>query len=190
MHLSGLISSFLLPFSKLDEQMPCLPPPSSEAVAALVRELRAQLDMALFGVDVIINIHTHTLTVIDINIFPGTTSRLHRHLQRPNVCGVLTVLLSLSGYEGVPQFFSSLLSHIELVLGKRTSAENPATGCLESAQTTGDPSASSTGLWDIIIECFSSFLGQIKSLASPFYCLVWVKLSSFQDLASVVRSYL
>lgn len=73
-HLFGLICSSLLLFSKLDEQMPCLPPPSSEAVAALVRELRAQLGMALFGVDVIINIHTHTLTVIDINIFPGTAA--------------------------------------------------------------------------------------------------------------------
>uniref|UniRef100_A0A673AZJ3 Inositol-tetrakisphosphate 1-kinase n=1 Tax=Sphaeramia orbicularis TaxID=375764 RepID=A0A673AZJ3_9TELE len=73
----------------LDEKMPCLPPPSSEAIAALVRELRLQLGMALFGVDVIINIRTHTLTVIDINIFPG--------------------------YEGVPQFFSSLLSHIQSV---------------------------------------------------------------------------
>lgn len=52
--------------------MPCVPPPSSEAVAALVKELQVQLGMALFGVDVIINIHTHTLTVIDINIFPGT----------------------------------------------------------------------------------------------------------------------
>ncbi|XP_042270754.1 inositol-tetrakisphosphate 1-kinase-like [Thunnus maccoyii] len=104
----------------LDEQMPCLPPPSSEAVAALVRELRAQLGMALFGVDVIINIHTHTLTVIDINIFPG--------------------------YEGVPQFFSSLLSHIESVLDKQTSAGPRATGSLESTDTTGGPSAATTGL--------------------------------------------
>ncbi|KAG7479587.1 inositol-tetrakisphosphate 1-kinase-like [Solea senegalensis] len=80
----------------LDEQMPCLPPPSSQAVAALVRELRVQLGMALFGVDVIINIHTHTLTVIDINIFPG--------------------------YEGVPQFFSSLLGHIKSVLDTQMSA--------------------------------------------------------------------
>ncbi|XP_042342255.1 inositol-tetrakisphosphate 1-kinase-like isoform X2 [Plectropomus leopardus] len=86
----------------LDEQMPCLPPPSSEAMAALVRELQLQLGMALFGVDVIINIHTHTLTVIDINIFPG--------------------------YEGVPQFFSSLLSHIESVLDKQASAGPEATG--------------------------------------------------------------
>lgn len=85
----------------LDEQMPCLPPPSSDAVAALVKELRAQLDMALFGVDVIINIHTHTLTVIDINIFPG--------------------------YEGVPQFFSSLLSHIKSLLDKHASAGPQAT---------------------------------------------------------------
>ncbi|XP_023122147.2 inositol-tetrakisphosphate 1-kinase-like isoform X1 [Amphiprion ocellaris] len=86
----------------LDEEMPCLPPPSFEAVAALVRKLRAQLGMALFGVDIIINIHTHTLTVIDINIFPG--------------------------YEGVPQFFSSLLSHIKSVLDKHTSAGPQATG--------------------------------------------------------------
>ncbi|KAI3353851.1 hypothetical protein L3Q82_005065 [Scortum barcoo] len=78
----------------LDEQMPCLPPPSSEAVAALVNELRVQLGMVLFGVDVIINIHTHTLTVIDINIFPG--------------------------YEGVPQFYSSLLSHIQFLSGDMT----------------------------------------------------------------------
>ncbi|XP_032365499.1 inositol-tetrakisphosphate 1-kinase [Etheostoma spectabile] len=104
----------------LDEQIPCLPPPSSEALAALVRELRVQLGMALFGVDVIINIHTHTLTVIDINIFPG--------------------------YEGVPQFFSSLLSHIKSVLDKQVSAGPQATGCPELRQTAGIPSAATTGL--------------------------------------------
>ncbi|XP_040902548.1 inositol-tetrakisphosphate 1-kinase-like isoform X2 [Toxotes jaculatrix] len=99
----------------LDEQMPCLPPPSSQAVAALVRELRVQLGMALFGVDVIINIQTHTLTVIDINIFPG--------------------------YEGVPQFFSSLLSHIESVLDNQTSACPQAASSSKTKQTTGGPSA-------------------------------------------------
>ncbi|XP_028319997.1 inositol-tetrakisphosphate 1-kinase-like isoform X2 [Gouania willdenowi] len=82
----------------MDEQMPHLLPPSSEAVAALVRELRVQLGMALFGVDVIINIHTHTLTVIDINIFPG--------------------------YEGVPQFFPSLLAYIESLLDTNSSADS------------------------------------------------------------------
>ncbi|XP_029372943.1 inositol-tetrakisphosphate 1-kinase-like [Echeneis naucrates] len=99
----------------LDEQMPCLPPLSSQAVAALVRELRAQLGMALFGVDVIINIHTHTLTVIDINIFPG--------------------------YEGVPQFFSALLSHIESVLDKHTSECPRAISSPKTTHTTVGPSA-------------------------------------------------
>ncbi|XP_030237434.1 inositol-tetrakisphosphate 1-kinase isoform X2 [Gadus morhua] len=80
----------------LDEQTPSLPPPSSEAMAALVQELRVQLGMALFGVDVIIDIRTHTLTAIDINIFPG--------------------------YEGVPQFFPSLLDHIKKVLDQRSGA--------------------------------------------------------------------
>ncbi|XP_069390689.1 inositol-tetrakisphosphate 1-kinase-like isoform X2 [Paralichthys olivaceus] len=99
----------------LDEQMPCLPPLSSQAVATLVRELQVQLGMALFGVDIIINIHTHTLTVIDINIFPG--------------------------YEGVPQFFSSLLSHIKTVLDKQTSACPRATSSPQTTQTAGGSSA-------------------------------------------------
>ncbi|XP_070684729.1 inositol-tetrakisphosphate 1-kinase-like [Pempheris klunzingeri] len=99
--------------TSMDEQMPCLPPPSSEAVAALVRELRAQLGMALFGVDVIINIHTHTLTVIDINIFPG--------------------------YEGVPHFFSSLLSHIKSVLDKQTSASPQVDGPQTDGPQADDP---------------------------------------------------
>ncbi|XP_057695830.1 inositol-tetrakisphosphate 1-kinase-like isoform X2 [Corythoichthys intestinalis] len=99
----------------LDEQMSCMPPPSSEAVAALVRELRVQLGMALFGVDVIINIHTYTLTVIDINVFPG--------------------------YEGVPQFFTSLLSHIESVLDKQASV-----GSNETAKVKGVTSTDASGL--------------------------------------------
>uniref|UniRef100_A0AAQ4RI78 Inositol-tetrakisphosphate 1-kinase n=1 Tax=Gasterosteus aculeatus aculeatus TaxID=481459 RepID=A0AAQ4RI78_GASAC len=88
---------------------------SVPAVAALVRELRAQLGMALFGVDVIVDVHTHTLTAIDINIFPG--------------------------YEGVPQFFSSLLSHIQSVSAGPRGADSP-----ESTQTAGGPSAAEAGL--------------------------------------------
>uniref|UniRef100_A0A3Q3M133 Inositol-tetrakisphosphate 1-kinase n=1 Tax=Mastacembelus armatus TaxID=205130 RepID=A0A3Q3M133_9TELE len=90
------------------------------AVAALVRELRVRLGMALFGVDVIINIRTHTLTVIDVNIFPG--------------------------YEGVPQFFSSLLSHIESVLDKRTSACPRDNGVPDSTHATCGSSAATTDL--------------------------------------------
>uniref|UniRef100_A0A4W6CMX8 Inositol-tetrakisphosphate 1-kinase n=1 Tax=Lates calcarifer TaxID=8187 RepID=A0A4W6CMX8_LATCA len=82
---------------------------TSQSSAVSGPDLRVQLGMALFGVDVIINIHTHTLTVIDINIFPG--------------------------YEGVPQFFSSLLNHIESVLDKQTST----TSSLKT--TTGGPPA-------------------------------------------------
>ncbi|XP_034023760.1 inositol-tetrakisphosphate 1-kinase-like [Thalassophryne amazonica] len=102
--------------TSMDEQMPCLPPPSSAALAALVKELRIQLGMALFGIDVIINIRTHTLTVIDINIFPG--------------------------YEGVPQFFTSLLSYIQSVLDQKNSLGPKPTGSPQSTQTTGGSSAS------------------------------------------------
>uniref|UniRef100_A0AAY4B5Z8 inositol-1,3,4-trisphosphate 5/6-kinase n=1 Tax=Denticeps clupeoides TaxID=299321 RepID=A0AAY4B5Z8_9TELE len=68
-------------------------PPPSDALAALVEELRTQLDMSLFGVDIIIDLQTHALTVIDINVFPG--------------------------YEGVPQFFPSLLRYIESIMEKQ-----------------------------------------------------------------------
>uniref|UniRef100_A0A8C2XA05 Inositol-tetrakisphosphate 1-kinase n=1 Tax=Cyclopterus lumpus TaxID=8103 RepID=A0A8C2XA05_CYCLU len=93
----------------LDGQTASRAPPSSEAVAALVGELRVQLGMALFGVDLIISIHTHTLTVIDINIFPG--------------------------YEGVPQFFSSLLSHIESVLDQRQAGGGPSATLISDIYT-------------------------------------------------------
>uniref|UniRef100_A0A8C6UY20 Inositol-tetrakisphosphate 1-kinase n=1 Tax=Neogobius melanostomus TaxID=47308 RepID=A0A8C6UY20_9GOBI len=96
----------------LDEKMPCLPSPRSEALAALVKELRAQLGMALFGVDVIVNINTHTMTVIDLNIFPG--------------------------YEGVPQFFSSLLDHIRALLDSGAGAADP-----QGPSSCEPPSASS-----------------------------------------------
>uniref|UniRef100_A0A4W5NCQ4 Inositol-tetrakisphosphate 1-kinase n=1 Tax=Hucho hucho TaxID=62062 RepID=A0A4W5NCQ4_9TELE len=79
--------------TSLQLKVPRLPPPSGEAMLAPVRDLRAKLGMAMFGVDVIVSINTHTLTIINISIFPG--------------------------YEGVPQFFSSLLSHIESVLDPR-----------------------------------------------------------------------
>lgn len=145
-YLLGLKMLFLLSFSKLDEQMPFLPPPSSEAIAALVSELRNQLNMALFGVDIILNINTHTLTIIDINIFPGnahTGTYSHTYIQTK---WYTDTLFSPSGYEGVPEFFSALLSHIESVLDKQTSACLQASGSPESTQTTGGPSAATTDL--------------------------------------------
>ncbi|KAM8905147.1 inositol-tetrakisphosphate 1-kinase-like isoform 3-T3 [Spinachia spinachia] len=85
----------------LDEQMPDLPPPSREAVAALVRELRAQLAMALFGVDVIVDERTHTLTAIDINIFPGNAARDEKHRRAPPCTDApLSPPLSLSRLRG------------------------------------------------------------------------------------------
>lgn len=129
--------------SKLDEQMPYLPPPSSEAVAALVRELRSQLGMALFGVDVIINIHTHTLTVIDINVFPGEDGRRLRGGGGGCWVGGRRVLTRTPfpppGYEGVPQFLSSLLDHIESVLKKQTCARPQPAGPPEPSATPADP---------------------------------------------------
>ena len=129
-----------------------LPPPSAQAVGALVAELRTQLGMALFGVDVILNIHTHTLTVIDINIFPGEQKAsqaweaTERHLLKislsvflsyfQNLWNLSSLSVSPPGYEGVPQFFSFLLSHIESVLDTR---EDPQAAGLPASQATGPP---------------------------------------------------
>ncbi|XP_039616533.1 inositol-tetrakisphosphate 1-kinase-like [Polypterus senegalus] len=76
--------------TELDKEMDWPGPPSEDVISTLVAELQAELGMSLFGVDVIINNETGRLTVIDINIFPG--------------------------YEGVPEFFSALLHHIQSIL--------------------------------------------------------------------------
>uniref|UniRef100_H3BG63 Inositol-tetrakisphosphate 1-kinase n=1 Tax=Latimeria chalumnae TaxID=7897 RepID=H3BG63_LATCH len=65
-------------------------PPPDEVIHTMVQGLRSRLGMSLFGVDVIVNNQTGKHAVIDINIFPG--------------------------YEGVPEFLSVLLNHIETLL--------------------------------------------------------------------------
>ncbi|KAK6470697.1 inositol-tetrakisphosphate 1-kinase-like isoform X1 [Huso huso] len=105
----------------LDEEAALPRPPCDDVIAAIVTELRAELGMSLFGVDVIVNTETGRHTVIDINIFPG--------------------------YEGVPQFFSALLNHIETLLQEkegacetRGSPEHPTQGGeVESRRVTGTP---------------------------------------------------
>ncbi|MGH0186072.1 UNVERIFIED_CONTAM: hypothetical protein FKN15_020107 [Acipenser sinensis] len=106
---------------QLDEEAALPRPPCDDVIAAIVTELRAELGMSLFGVDMIVNTETGRHTVIDINIFPG--------------------------YEGVPQFFSALLNHIEALLQEkdgacetRGSPEHPAQGGeVESRRVTGTP---------------------------------------------------
>uniref|UniRef100_UPI00398F2B49 inositol-tetrakisphosphate 1-kinase isoform X1 n=2 Tax=Pristiophorus japonicus TaxID=55135 RepID=UPI00398F2B49 len=65
-------------------------PPSDEVIRKISRTLREALGISLFGIDVIINNQTGQHAVIDINAFPG--------------------------YEGVPEFFTELINHIQCVL--------------------------------------------------------------------------
>ncbi|XP_038631068.1 inositol-tetrakisphosphate 1-kinase-like isoform X3 [Scyliorhinus canicula] len=65
-------------------------PPSDEVIRKISRTLREALGISLFGIDVIINNQTGQHAVIDINAFPG--------------------------YEGVPEFFTELINHIQVVL--------------------------------------------------------------------------
>uniref|UniRef100_A0A674IIE2 inositol-1,3,4-trisphosphate 5/6-kinase n=1 Tax=Terrapene triunguis TaxID=2587831 RepID=A0A674IIE2_9SAUR len=58
--------------------------------ARSVRALRSALGLSLFGVDLIVEKQTGRCVAIDVNAFPG--------------------------YEGVPEFFSALLNHIETLL--------------------------------------------------------------------------
>ncbi|XP_069772317.1 inositol-tetrakisphosphate 1-kinase-like isoform X2 [Narcine bancroftii] len=65
-------------------------PPSDDVIRKISRNLREALGISLFGIDVIINNRTGQHAVIDINAFPG--------------------------YEGVPEFFTELINHIQVVL--------------------------------------------------------------------------
>ncbi|XP_072285913.1 inositol-tetrakisphosphate 1-kinase-like, partial [Pyxicephalus adspersus] len=65
-------------------------PPSDDVVRQVVQGLRAALGMSLFGIDLIVDTQSGRWAVIDVNAFPG--------------------------YEGVPEFFSALLAHVEKLL--------------------------------------------------------------------------
>ncbi|CAB1335252.1 unnamed protein product [Coregonus sp. 'balchen'] len=75
-------------------------PPSDDVIRELSRSLRQELGVSLFGIDVIINNLTGQHAVIDINAFPG--------------------------YEGVPEFFNDLLTHITSVLQTHAPDSPPA----------------------------------------------------------------
>uniref|UniRef100_A0A8C7U5H6 Inositol-tetrakisphosphate 1-kinase n=1 Tax=Oncorhynchus mykiss TaxID=8022 RepID=A0A8C7U5H6_ONCMY len=77
-------------------------PPSDDVIRELSRSLRQALGVSLFGIDVIINNLTGQHAVIDINAFPG--------------------------YEGVPEFFNDLLTHITSVLQAHSPDSPPASG--------------------------------------------------------------
>ncbi|XP_017538319.1 inositol-tetrakisphosphate 1-kinase [Pygocentrus nattereri] len=64
--------------------------PNDDVIQMISRCLRQTLGVSLFGIDVIINNQTGQHAVIDINAFPG--------------------------YEGVPEFFDNLLTHLTSVL--------------------------------------------------------------------------
>ncbi|XP_072541037.1 inositol-tetrakisphosphate 1-kinase [Salminus brasiliensis] len=64
--------------------------PSDDVIQKISRCLRQMLGVSLFGIDIIINNQTGQHAVIDINAFPG--------------------------YEGVPEFFDDLLTHLTNVL--------------------------------------------------------------------------
>ncbi|XP_053329066.1 inositol-tetrakisphosphate 1-kinase-like [Spea bombifrons] len=78
--------------SHLSQTTPCpeVRPPPGEVVNRVVRGLRSALGMSLFGVDLIVDTQSGRCAVIDVNAFPG--------------------------YEGVPEFFPALLSHVDKVL--------------------------------------------------------------------------
>ncbi|XP_073497783.1 inositol-tetrakisphosphate 1-kinase-like [Phyllobates terribilis] len=65
-------------------------PPPEDVVRQVVQGLQEALGMSLFGVDLIVDTQSGRCAVIDVNAFPG--------------------------YEGVPEFFPALLSHVDKIL--------------------------------------------------------------------------
>ncbi|XP_063794005.1 inositol-tetrakisphosphate 1-kinase-like [Pseudophryne corroboree] len=75
--------------------------PSDDVVRQVVKGLQEALGMSLFGVDLIVDTQSGRCAVIDVNAFPG--------------------------YEGVPEFFPALLSHVDKILQKEpfSTSEHP-----------------------------------------------------------------
>ncbi|XP_051900360.1 inositol-tetrakisphosphate 1-kinase-like isoform X3 [Pristis pectinata] len=74
--------------------------PSDGIIKSISRCLQMSLGLSLFGVDVIVDSRSGKLAVIDINAFPG--------------------------YEGVPEFFSALLDHVEMLLREQEGSPDGA----------------------------------------------------------------
>uniref|UniRef100_A0AAY5KBU4 Inositol-1,3,4-trisphosphate 5/6-kinase n=1 Tax=Esox lucius TaxID=8010 RepID=A0AAY5KBU4_ESOLU len=89
-------------------------PPSDDVIRELSGSLRRALGVSLFGIDVIINNLTGQHAVIDINAFPG--------------------------YEGVPEFFNDLLTHITSVLQAHAPDNPQASGQPKSLASSQPPS--------------------------------------------------
>ncbi|KYO48949.1 hypothetical protein Y1Q_0023944 [Alligator mississippiensis] len=86
--------------TELEQAGPGPTPPAPSVVGRTVRGLRNALGLSLFGVDLIVERQTGRCAAIDLNAFPG--------------------------YEGVPEFFPALLSHIETLLETREREEPPS----------------------------------------------------------------
>uniref|UniRef100_A0A8K9UGF6 Inositol-tetrakisphosphate 1-kinase a n=1 Tax=Oncorhynchus mykiss TaxID=8022 RepID=A0A8K9UGF6_ONCMY len=82
-----------IPSFKMDNVEGVSRVPIDDVIREISRCLRRALDVSLFGIDIIISNQTGQHAVIDINAFPG--------------------------YEGVPEFFDDLLSHLTSVLQER-----------------------------------------------------------------------
>ncbi|XP_063287298.1 inositol-tetrakisphosphate 1-kinase-like [Pelobates fuscus] len=108
--------------SHLSQAMPCpeVHPPPAAIVKKVVQSLQEALGMSLFGVDVIVDTQSGRCAVIDVNAFPG--------------------------YEGVPEFFQALLSHVEKLFEdpKEPSPDPPA----EAPQTLRGPAPSNSWVAD------------------------------------------
>ncbi|KAJ8269913.1 hypothetical protein GJAV_G00108170 [Gymnothorax javanicus] len=74
--------------------------PCDDVIRSLSKALRQALGVSLFGIDIIISNQTGQHAVIDINAFPG--------------------------YEGVPEFFNDLLSHISGILQNQALDSTPS----------------------------------------------------------------
>ncbi|XP_069763635.1 inositol-tetrakisphosphate 1-kinase-like isoform X2 [Narcine bancroftii] len=83
-----------------DEQDNIPSGPSDSIIKSISRCLQMSLGLSLFGVDIIVDSTSGKLAVIDINAFPG--------------------------YEDVPEFFSTLLDHMETLLGEQEKNLNGA----------------------------------------------------------------
>lgn len=69
-----------------------------EKIEAIIRVLRKQLQLVLFGVDIVIDNVTGNYAIIDINVYPG--------------------------YEGYPNFFDHLVSTISDMIDSENNLDN------------------------------------------------------------------
>lgn len=89
----------------------------------IVKVLREEFNLTLFGVDIVVENHTGRHAIIDINVYPGNlrlkVKIIQKYVFQMEILYDLLRKIFFKGYDGFPNFFVSLMNCIKMKLSEK-----------------------------------------------------------------------